>query len=152
MQFVKIRNLREDHDLKQIDIAKILEVKRSTYAMWELGDVNFPIDKLVILAKYFHTNIEYMLNLSTNKSEVIYPKKITNEYIGSQLKRYRLKQGKTQKEFADILNIRQSSYCYYEDGKTKIPTSNLVKLAEYYHIPLNYICGGKKKENIVINS
>ena len=114
--------------------------------MWELGDVNFPIEKLVELARYFHTNVEYMLNLTSDKREVIYEKNITVEFIGSQLRRYRLKLKKTQREFAKVLNIRQSSYSYYEDGKTRIPTNKLVKLAQTYHISLNYICGGKRKE------
>ena len=118
--------------------------------MWELGDVNFPIEKLVELARFFHTNVEYMLNLTSDKREVIYEKNITVEFIGSQLKRYRLKLKKTQREFAKVLNIRQSSYSYYEDGKTRIPTNKLVKLVQTYHIPLNYICGGKRKENITV--
>ena len=150
MQFGKIRDLREDHDLKQNQVAKFLGVKRTTYAMWELGDVNFPIEKLVELARYFHTNVEYMLNLSSDKREVIYSENITVEFIGSQLRRYRLKLKKTQREFAKVLNIRQSSYSYYEDGKTRIPTNKLVKLAQTYHISLNYICGGKRKENITV--
>lgn len=151
MQFGKIRDLREDHDLRQCEIAKYLGVKRTTYAMWELGDVNFPIEKLVKLAMYFHSNVEYMLNLTLDKREVIYDKDITVEFIGSQLRRYRLKLKKTQKEFADVLNIRQSSYSYYEDGKTRIPTNKLIKLVKTYHIPLNSICGGKRKENITVN-
>ncbi len=150
MQFGKIRDLREDHDLKQYEVAKFLGVKRTTYAMWELGDVNFPIEKVVKLARFFHTNVEYMLELTPDKREVIYGKDITQKFIGEQLKRYRLRLRKTQKEFADVLNIRQSSYSYYEDGKTRIPTNKLVILAKTYHIPLNLVCGGKRKENITV--
>ncbi len=150
MQVGKIRDLREDHDLRQFEIAKILGVKRTTYAMWELGDVNFPIEQLIKLAQYFHTNIEYMLNLTSDKREVLYNTKLTSTFIGNQLKKYRLKLGKTQKEFASTLNIQQSSYSCYEDGKTKIPTNKLVTLSKTYHISLNYICGGKKKENITV--
>ena len=150
MQFGKIRDLREDHDLKQYEVAKFLGVKRTTYAMWELGDVNFPIEKVVKLAKFFHTNVEYLLELTPDKREIIYDKDITKEFIGEQLKRYRLKLKKTQKEFANVLNIRQSSYSYYEDGKTRIPTNKLVILAKAYHIPLNLVCGGKRKENITV--
>lgn len=148
MQLGKIRDLREDHDLRQYEVANFLGVKRTTYAMWELGDVNFPIEKLVKLASLFHTNIEYMLDISPDKSEVIYEKDITIEFIGNQLRRYRLRIGKTQHEFANILNVRQSSYSYYEDGKTRIPTDKLILLAKTYHIPLNFICGGKRKEKM----
>ena len=150
MQFGKIRDLREDHDLKQYEVAKFLGVKRTTYAMWELGDVNFPIEKVVKLARFFHTNVEYMLELTPDKREVIYDKDITQKFIGEQLKRYRLRLRKTQKEFADVLNIRQSSYSYYEDGKTRIPTNKLVILAKTYHIPLNLVSDDKRKENITV--
>ena len=56
----------------------------------------------------------------------------------------------TVSDFADVLKIRQSSYSYYEDGKTRIPTNKLVILARTYHIPLNFICGGKRKENLTV--
>ena len=45
MQFGKIRDLREDHDLKQYEVAKFLGVKRTTYAMWELGMSTFQLKK-----------------------------------------------------------------------------------------------------------
>ena len=109
MQFGKIRDLREDHDLKQIDVAKILGVKRTTYAMWELGDVNFPIEKLVELAKYFHTNVEYMLNLTSDKREIIYEKDISVEFIGNQLKRYRLRMNTPRSKLRGIFPKR----CYF---------------------------------------
>ena len=50
-------------------------VKRSTYAMWELGDTNFPIEKLAIVAEIYKTNIEYLLGLSYDKSPMTYEKR-----------------------------------------------------------------------------
>ena len=58
---------------------------------------------------------------------------------------------KTQKDFANLLGIRQSSYSYYEDGRTRIPTDKLIILAETYHISINQLCGGvplNKKHSI----
>ncbi len=142
MQFSKIKDLREDHDLTQAKLARLLDVKRSTYTMWELGDVNFPIEKLVSLACIFRTNLEYLLDLSHDRRERFYPEKISYQDVGRNLKFYRIKLKKTQKEFAETLHIRQSSYCYYEDGKTRIPIDKLVKLAQTYHISINDLCGG----------
>ena len=51
MHYQRIRDLREDNDLTQRELATKLGVKRSTYAMWELGDTNFPIEKLAIVAE-----------------------------------------------------------------------------------------------------
>lgn len=143
MRYNKIRDLREDQDLTQKDVATLLGVNRSTYTMWELGDVNFPVDKLVTLAKTYHTNLEYMLDLSFNKREMLYPDHIDAKFIGSQLRLVRLKMKKTQKDFAKILNIQQSSYSYYEDGKIRISVEKLIYLSKLFRISINEFCGGK---------
>ncbi len=150
MQYVKIKNLREDHDMTQKDIATLLNVQRSTYTMWELGDVNFPILQLIRVAEIFETNVEYLLELSKNNRPAKYPKNINYIQIGNLLRQERIKRGKTQEEFADKLGIRQSSYSYYEDGKTKIPTEKLAFLAKEYHISLNQVCGEIKEDIFAI--
>ncbi len=55
---------------------------------------------------------------------------------------------KTQTEIAALLNIGQRTYCDYESGKTRIPVDNLIILAKYYNVDMNFICGisNTKKE------
>ena len=48
---------------------------------------------------------------------------------------------KTQTEIASLLNIGQRTYCDYESGKTRIPVDNLIILAKYYNVDMNFICG-----------
>ena len=48
---------------------------------------------------------------------------------------------KTQAEIASLLNIGQRTYCDYESGKTRIPVDNLIILAKYYNVDMNFICG-----------
>ena len=148
MHYQRIRDLREDNDLTQRELANKLGVKRSTYDMWELGDTNFPIEKLAIVAEIYKTNIEYLLGLSYDKSPMTYEKDIDYNFIASNLKKSRLRLRKTQKEFANTLGVYQSSYSYYEDGQIRIPTDKLIKLATTYHISINKLCGGtiKKKD------
>ena len=150
MQYTKIRNLREDSDMTQKDVATLLKVQRSTYTMWELGDVNFPITQIIQLAEIFETNVEYLLGLSNNKQAVHYRKGVDYIYVGNSLRNERIKRGKTQKEFADCIGVRQSSYSYYEEGKTKIPTDKLVFLAKEYHLSLNQVCGEIKEDIFAI--
>ena len=140
-----LRSLLEERGMTQKELAKKLNVKRSTYTMWELGDVNFPIEKIVEIAKLFHTNVDYLLDLTTNKEEVLYPEQVDNALIGRKLKEFRTKTNKTQKEFAYLLGIRQSTYFYYEEGRNRIPTEKLILLAKTYRIPVSKFCGGKKK-------
>ena len=51
---------------------------------------------------------------------------------------------KTQTEIATLLKIGQRTYCDYESGKTRIPVDNLIMLAKYYNVDMNYICGTSK--------
>jgi len=47
----------------------------------------------------------------------------------------------TQEYIARILNVGQRTYCDYEQGKTRIPIDSIIRLAMFYNVDLNYICG-----------
>ena len=47
----------------------------------------------------------------------------------------------TQSYIASLLNVGQRTYADYELGKTRIPVDSLIKLAEFYNVDMNYICG-----------
>ena len=52
MVFENIRNLREDHDYTQRQIAEYLYVKQNTYSQYEIGVLNYPVEALVRLADF----------------------------------------------------------------------------------------------------
>ena len=68
MYFSRIRDIREDHDLRQIDLAKILSVDQSTYSDYENGKINVPIEVLIKLADYYHVSIDYLVGHTDQKS------------------------------------------------------------------------------------
>ena len=68
----RIKSLREDHDLKQEDVAKILNISQTNYSKYELGKINIPINSLIVLANFYNTSIDYLLGI-TNESKP-YPK------------------------------------------------------------------------------
>lgn len=70
MYLKRLRDLREDFDLKQSDIAKILNITRQQYGLYELGKRDLPVEFLKILAKFYNTSSDYILEL-TNNSEPI---------------------------------------------------------------------------------
>lgn len=47
----------------------------------------------------------------------------------------------TQQKIADFLNIGQRTYADYESGKTRIPIDNLLKLAKFYNLSMDYLSG-----------
>ena len=54
---------------------------------------------------------------------------------------------KTQKELADYLNVKQTTYSKYELGKINIPVEVFIKLADYYDVSVDYLLGRTKKNN-----
>ena len=57
----RLRDLREDSDLKQIDIAKILDIKQTVYSRYERGFQTIPLQHLVKLADYYDVSVDYIL-------------------------------------------------------------------------------------------
>ncbi len=82
MKIKRIRDLREDNDYTQADIAKILDITRPQYNLYELGDRKIPIDKLQILAEFYNVSIDYILGRTNAK-------KVTQSELASA-KYYRL--------------------------------------------------------------
>ena len=56
----RLRNLREDHDLTQTDIGKVLHIGQRTYADYELGKTRIPLDSIIILAKFYDVSMDYI--------------------------------------------------------------------------------------------
>lgn len=57
----RLRDLREDLDLKQADIANILGIQQTVYSRYERGFQNIPLDYLVYLADYYKVSVDYIL-------------------------------------------------------------------------------------------
>ena len=67
MVFERIRNLREDNDKKQQELADYLNVKQTTYSKSELGKVNIPIEVFMKLADYYDVSVDYLLGRTAKK-------------------------------------------------------------------------------------
>ena len=65
--YVRIRALREDADLKQKELAKLLNLHQTTYSDYELGHLNIPAPVLVKLAVFYHTSVDYLLGLTDQR-------------------------------------------------------------------------------------
>ncbi len=65
---IRIKDLREDADLTQQEIAQYLHIKQNTYSQYENGHRQLPIEVLIALAKYYHTSTDYLLGLTDQKT------------------------------------------------------------------------------------
>ena len=64
MIYRRIRDLREDKDLNQADIAKYLHVSQPTYSRYESGALDIPSTALIALAKLYGVSVDYLLGLT----------------------------------------------------------------------------------------
>lgn len=64
----RLRDLREDKDLTQQELADILGCSQTTYSRYETGDLNVPIDILKKLAKFYKVSIDYIVGITNKKN------------------------------------------------------------------------------------
>ena len=64
MVYKRIRELREEGDMKQWQIARILHCSQQTYSNYELGQRDIPTEILIALAELHQTNVDYILGLT----------------------------------------------------------------------------------------
>lgn len=60
----RIRDLREDHDLTQREMAKILNCSQQVYSNYELGQRDIPTDVLIKLSAFYGVSVDYILGIS----------------------------------------------------------------------------------------
>lgn len=68
--YSRLRDLREDNDLKQREIAALLQTTQQVYSEYEKGIREIPLHKIIILAKYYNVSLDYMTNLINNKRKL----------------------------------------------------------------------------------
>lgn len=61
---MRIKDLREDHDLTQREVAEYLRVKQNTYSQYENEQRQLPLSCLIALAKFYRTSTDYILGLT----------------------------------------------------------------------------------------
>ena len=71
--YPRIKNLREDNDLKQKDLAAYLNCSQVSYSYYEIGKRDIPTLTLIRLAEYYNCSIDYLLGLTDEKKP--YPRK-----------------------------------------------------------------------------
>ena len=64
---MRIKDLREDNDITQKELAAYLHIKQNTYSQYENGQRQLPIEVLIALAKYYKTSTDYILGLTDER-------------------------------------------------------------------------------------
>ena len=136
-----IKNIREENDLVQKDVADILGIERSTYSSYEIGRDTIPLKHLNTLCNYFDISLDYAMGLSKVKKYKYSKKDIDKAKIKIRLKEFRKENNLTQQEISNILNTSRSTWTGYESGNFLISTLLLYELSRRYKYSMDYILG-----------
>ncbi len=66
--YERIRDLREENELKQREVAALLQVGQRTYADYESGKTRIPVERIIILASYYNVSLDYITGASNIRS------------------------------------------------------------------------------------
>lgn len=141
INFIKLKDIREDHDISQKEMANILGVTRSAYSLWELGINIIPLKPLVMYANYFNYSIDYVLGLTNDRRKNNVTPVLDLKVLGNNIKNLRIKNELSQENLANILGVTQACIVRYEKGLVCISTSNLYKLSKEFKVSISYLCG-----------
>lgn len=68
--YKRLRDLREDHDLSQTKLAKIIGMSQTGYSKYETGENDIPTNILIFLADFYNTTIDYILGRTDNPDPI----------------------------------------------------------------------------------
>ena len=134
-----LKKIRINANKNQEEVAKELDVSRSSYAMWESNNEIIPIKRLLDFCELYQTSLDYIFNLTEKNYQQIknFDK---NKYI-VRLKEFRKENKLTQEKLANILNTNKSVICGYEKGRYIIATPFLYTICKKYHVSADYLLG-----------
>lgn len=67
MEINRLKEIRKDRDYKQSDIAKVLGTTQQQYSKYELGIQLISVERLVKLAKFYNTSVDYLIGLTNER-------------------------------------------------------------------------------------
>ncbi len=95
VQFKRIKDLREDEELKQDEVAKILQITQQQYSLYETGKREIPLSMCIILSRFYKVSLDYIAGLTNDKRGIGY---------GSGESKYNITQKGNKKA---IVNIKE---------------------------------------------
>ena len=143
MEF-RFKDIREEFDLKQVDIANAIGISRSAYANIECEIANIKLKDLVKYSCYFNYSLDYICNLTEIKNcDLKKISKIDKRIMSERLSTIEYELNKNAKDIANLLGIDKSTYSYYKNiNKTRlIQTLMLKKLCKKYGYSMDWVVG-----------
>ena len=137
----KLIELREEKEITQQELAKIVGIDNSVLSKYEKEYEIIPIKHLNTLCNYFQVSFDYIFGF-TNISNYKNSKEVIDACIvGKRLKEFRKEHKYTQEKLSSILNIARSALANYERGRNIIATPFLYTICKKYNLSADYLLG-----------
>ena len=147
---LRLKEIREKHDLKQRQIADKLNISKSTYNYFETGERIITPKHLNNFCNTFSVSADFVLGLSNNNIVTKDLPKINQKLIGERIAKIRKDNNWTQQELAQLFNTSQSTVSAYENGKTLILTAFIYAMCKEFNISADYLLGRSNIINIIL--
>ena len=136
----KLIFIRENNELTQNNVAKILDISRGSYSLYEREYTIIPLKHLITLCEHFNVSLDYIFSFTSKENYTP-----TNNYdtflSGKRIKELRKECKITQKELANILNVANTIISEYENGNFLISTHALYTICKKYNVSADYLLG-----------
>ena len=135
----KLRTLRISKNITQEEIAKNLNVKRSTYTNWENARTEIPLDILNKIAIYYKVSLDYIFNFNNKKS--FYNKDLDYDILATNLNTYLKEHNLKIEALAIDVSTTVSTIWAYLHSKVHIRTTYLYLICEVNNLSADYLLG-----------
>jgi len=138
---MRLKEIREEQNLKQEEVANILNVSRSAYGMWEVEQDIIPLRRLNKFCNEFNVSLDYVLELTNIKNYPNSKENIDLDKLKVRITTLRRNANMTQEQLSKKLNITRSLISKYEHNTNLILTFNLREYSKYFNISSDYLVG-----------
>ena len=139
MNTSKIKYLRDELEITQEEISKVLGCTRTAYSLWEINKNTIPLYYLNKLSNEYNINIDYLVDLSNDKYIDFEKVEIDKIKLGKKIREARKSVNYTQEKLAAKLNTTHSVISAYESGKTTVSTLFIIEIAKITGKSLNWL-------------
>lgn len=139
MNLERLYFLREEFEMTQEELGRIIGVKKYSISNWERGKEIIPLEKLNAISNYYNVSLDYILSLSKDK-KIVNKNELDKVQIGLKLKKIRIMNNLTQRELAKILHTTHSVIWSYETGRNMILTAFAYDFCKKFNVSLDWLC------------
>jgi len=139
MNTEKIKYLRDELEITQEDISKVLGCTRTAYSLWEINKNTIPLYYLNKISNEYNINIDYLVDLSDEKHISFKKVEIDKVKLEKRIREARKSINYTQEKLASKLNTTHSVISAYESGKSTVSTLFIIEIAKLTNKSLNWL-------------